>query len=108
MFSFQKFEIKKKNIWQEPQVENYFCDMTLVCEDTVIRTHKTIVSTSSPLLSTILKENLCTNPIIYISGIKYKYLENLIHFIYECEVFISYKDLHSFLEVAKDFKVRQL
>ena len=45
--------------------ESYFCDMTLVCEGTVIPTHKTIVLTSSPLL----KENLCANPIIQISGI---------------------------------------
>ena len=34
-----------------------FCDVTLACEDKQIKTHKVIISSSSPVLRNILKFN---------------------------------------------------
>ena len=47
-----------KTIWKTLQTENDFCDMTLACGDTLIQTHKVIISAMSPVLRNILKQNI--------------------------------------------------
>ena len=56
----------------------------------------------------ILKQNLNKNPVIYLNGVKYKNLVNLISFMHHGEVIVCKKDLESFLDVAKDLKVTGL
>ena len=50
---FKGFEGKVKISWQELQLENDFCDVTLACEDKQINTHKFIISSFSPVLKEI-------------------------------------------------------
>ena len=57
--------------WQELEKEKDFCDVTLACEDTQIETHKLIISSSSPVLKNILKNNSNQHPLIYLRGVKF-------------------------------------
>ena len=43
------FEGNAKLYWQELQLENDFCDVTLACEDNQIKTHQLIISSCSPV-----------------------------------------------------------
>ena len=69
-----------KTIWKTLQTENDFCDMTLACGDTLIQTHKVIISAMSPVLRNILKQNSNQHPLIYLKGIKFEELNNLVLF----------------------------
>ena len=71
-----------RTIWKTLQTENDFCDMTMACGDTLIQTHKVIISAMSPVLRNILKQNSNQHPLIYLKGIKFEELNNLISFIY--------------------------
>merc|ERR1719469_341885 len=107
LFSNQ-FESNIKSTWQELQTEKDFCDLTLACEDKQIQTHKIIISSSSPIFRNILKQNSNPHPVIYLRGVKYKFLENLINFMHQGEVNVAEEDLRDFLELAEDLKIRGL
>ena len=100
-----EFERNVKTSWRELQIEKDFCDVTLACEDKQIQTHKIIISSSSPVLKNILKLNQNPHQLIYLRGVKYKDLQNLISFMYQGEVNVAEKELANFLEVAQDYKL---
>ena len=102
------FDTHISTFWKECQVEQDFCDLTLACEDKQIKTHKIIVSSCSPVIRNILKLNQTTHPIIYLRKVKFRHLQNLLHFMYQGEVNVAEEDLPSFLEVAEDLMVRGL
>ena len=90
------------------QEETEFCDLSLACEDQQVRAHKVVLAASSPKLRSILLSNSHPTPLIYLSGVKFSDLENILRFIYHGKVDISPDQLDSFLEVAKDLQVRGL
>ena len=45
-----EFEVNAELYWQKLQNEKYFCDVTLVCEDKHIKTHKFIIFSCPPVL----------------------------------------------------------
>ena len=107
-FNLKGFENNIKRCWQGLQIDLDFCDVTLVADDKQISAHKIIISSCSPVLGNILKLNPHPHPLIYLRNVKYKDLKNLLTFMYQGEVSIVEEDLHTFLEVAKDLKVRGL
>ena len=71
------------------QEETEFCDVTLACEDQQVRAHKVVLAASSPKLRSILLSNPNPHPLIYLTGVKFFTMENIIKFIYTGEVTIS-------------------
>ena len=67
--------------WKELQSENDFYDIVLACEGKLVNAHKVIISSSSPVLKNILKQSP-QNPFIYITGVKYEDLKNIVTLIY--------------------------
>ena len=103
-----EFEGNVKIYWQELQKENDFCDVTLACEDKQIKTHKLIISSSSPVLANILKLNQTPHPVIYLRRVMYRDLQNLLNFMYQGETNVAESDLSNFFEIAEDLNVRGL
>ena len=89
-------------------METDYCDVTLACEDKQIKTHKLIISSSSPVLRNILKSHQTPHPLIYLRKVTYRNLCNLLNFMYQGQVDVAEEDLGSFLEVAEDLNVRGL
>merc|ERR1719186_354070 len=85
-----------------------FCDMTLACDDKTIPAHKFIVASSSSVLANILKQNNSFHPCIYLRGVQYTDLLNLLDFMYKGGVEIRREELAKFLAVAKDLKIKGL
>ena len=102
----KEFEDNAKMYWQELQKDNYFCNVTLACEDKQIRTHKFIISSFSPILSNILKLSQTPHPVIYLRKVKYKNLQNLLNFMNQGEANVAKEDLPTFLEIAEDLKTK--
>ena len=102
------FEKDVKTFWQDIQMEKDFCDVTIACDDKIIRTHKIIISSFSPILRNILRLTKNQNPLIYLRRVKFRHLKNLLNFMYQGEVDVAKEDLAEFLEVAEDLNVRGL
>merc|ERR1740139_1532587 len=82
--------------------------MILACEDKQIKTHTIVISSCSPVLKSILKMNKNPHPMIYLRGVKYNDLQNLLTFMYQGKVNVAEEDLPDFLEVAEDLLIRGL
>ena len=90
------------------QEETEFQDVSLACEDQQVGAHKVVLAASSLKLRHILLSNPHPQPLIYLSGLKFSDLENILRFIYHGEVDISPDQLNSFMEVAKELQVKGL
>ena len=67
-----------------------------------------VLAASSPKLRSILLNNPHPNPLIYLTGVKFSTMENIIKFIYQGEVTISSDQVNTFLDVAQEFQVKGL
>ena len=89
--------------------EKDFLDVSIACEDEIIEAHKVILSAASPFFKNILrKTSPHIHPFIYLNGIKFKDMKNLIDFMYNGEATVSHEDLDKFMSVANDLKVKGL
>ena len=95
--------------YQKLREDTDFNDVTLACEDnTKIEAHRIILSASSPVFQEILGSNKHPHPLIYMKGVKYKYLTSILDFIYHGEVTIHQEDLMNLLELAGELKLKGL
>ena len=90
------------------QEETEFQDVTLACEDQQVRAHKVVLAASSSKLRSILLNNPHPSPLIYLSGVQFSILENILRFIYHGEVVIRPAQVDSFLDVAQELQVKAL
>jgi len=102
------FEKTISTTWQKLRNDKDFCDVTLACDDNQIQTHKIILSSCSPIFKDLLKQNKHNHPLLYLRGVSYSELVNLLDFMYQGEVNIANEDLNSFLALAQDLKVQGL
>jgi len=61
----------------------------------------------SPILSNLLKQNPHEHPIIFLTGVKYSQMVNLLEFIYKGQVNIPQDHVEDFLEVTKDMQIEE-
>ena len=86
-----------------------FLDVTLVCEDNLqMPAHKVILSACSSFFRKVLEYNPHQHPLLYLRGVRYEDLENIVDFMYHGEVNIAQEELNSFLAVAEDLKIKGL
>merc|ERR1711936_1076410 len=89
--------------------EKDFFDVTLACEDEEqVSAHKVILSACSPFFRNILKKNPHQHPLLYLKGVKYRELQNILTFIYLGEVSVSQDELNTFLSIAEELHVKGL
>ena len=82
-------------------------DVTLACEDDILEAHKVILSASSSFFRKVFSKSQ-NPPYIYIKGIKYEDLKNIVDFVYNGEASIQAKDVKRFLEAAKELQIKGL
>ena len=103
------FKENVSTVFQNLLQDRDFSDVTLVSEEgEQILAHKIILSSCSPVLRQILKENLNVNPLIYMRGIKTKYLIAIIEFVYNGKVEIYGEDINEFMVISEDLKLKGL
>lgn len=104
----KEFDVNLSRSWKELREDVDFCDVTLACEDNQISAHKVILSACSPIFKTLLKRNPHQNPLLYLRGVRYAHLVNLLDFIYTGEAKITSDELDIFLNMAHDLQVKGL
>jgi hypothetical protein len=86
-----------------------FADVTLACEDDhQIEAHRNILSACSPFFAKLFKRHSHPNPLIYMRGLKAKYLSCILDFIYHGETNVLQDDLDAFLALANEFELKGL
>ena len=88
--------------------ETEFHDVSLAYEDQQLGAHKVVLAASSPKLRSILLSNPHPHPVIYLTGVQFPILENILRFIYTGKVIISPEQVNTFLDVAQELDVKGL
>lgn len=83
-------------------------DVSLACQDGQVSAHRVILAASSQFFQSVLNEVSSKDLVIYLKGVKVKYLTYLIEFIYNGNVDVPPNDLHKFLELGQELKVKGL
>jgi len=96
------------NNWKKLQMETDFYDVTLACDDNQVQAHKVVLSSCSPVLKKLLRQNHHPHPVFYLRGVKFPELLNLLSFMYQGEVNVPQDSLEDFFNVAEDLKVSGL
>ena len=103
------FETNVSSAFREIREEKDFFDVTLACDDdSQIQAHKVIIAACSPFFRNVLRKNSHQHPLLYLKGVKYRELINVLNFMYMGEVNVAQDDLNSFLAVAEDLRVKGL
>ena len=86
--------------------EQDLLDVTLVCDDGEIDAHKLVLYTGSEFFKSALKKSKHQHPLLYMKGIKIKYLEEILDFLYKGEVNIALDEFNEFIETASDLQIK--
>ena len=100
-------------IWKrslsELRKETDFSDVTLVTDDKVkFSAHRILLSSCSKTLKFILKDNIHSKPLLYLSGINSVNLGFILDYMYCGEVKLYQEQLDGFLESAKKLEIEGL
>ena len=86
-----------------------FHDVTLMTPDgNVTHANKFILSICSSFFKGLFKKTASASLVIYLKGVSSRNLENILNFIYYGETNVGEEDLSTFLETAKDLKIKGL
>lgn len=99
------FERSIGKAFQELREGKELFDVTLACKDGKLEAHKVILSSCSPVLKDIIKDNV---PLIYIKDVKIPQLQAVLDFMYQGKVDVDEKELEAFLALAKEWQVKGL
>jgi len=106
--SWGEFSSNISETFKDIRKSEELTDVTLACEDGELSAHKLILYGGSDFFRSVLIKVKHKHPLIYIKGVKLKYLEAIVDFMYHGEVSVPQDDLNTLLEAAKDLKVRGL
>eukprot|EP00092_Neocalanus_flemingeri_P033748 GFUD01036693.1.p1 GENE.GFUD01036693.1~~GFUD01036693.1.p1 ORF type:complete len:350 (+),score=84.02 GFUD01036693.1:85-1134(+) len=102
------FETNISSAFRALREDKDLFDVTLVCDDEQIQSHKVILSACSPFFRKILCRNPHQHPLLYLKGVNCSDLQSVLNFMYHGEVNVAQEELNSFLAVAEDLKVKGL
>ena len=103
------FNENVSNAFNTMREDNYFNDVTLVCEEgQTIEAHKLILAASSPIFKRIFITHKHVHPMIYMTGWKYEDVKALLDFLYYGETSIYQENLETFFNIAEELNLKGL
>ena len=106
--NYDDFSVCTASMLQNLMEKGEFADVTLVADDQQIKAHKFILSNCSPFFENVLKQNPHESPLIYLKGISFENLQNVIQFVYTGEAIIDKDNLDTFLETGEELSIKFL
>ena len=104
--SYEQFNSNAGQAFKSFRKEQDLLDVTLVCDDGEIDAHKLVLYSGSEFFKSALKKSKHQHPLLYMKGIKIKYLEEILDFLYKGEVNIALDDFKEFIETASDLQIK--
>ena len=103
------FQTNVTNSFRKLRTAEDFYDVTLVSDDQQqVSAHKVVLSASSEYFNNVLKSNKHSHPLLCLSGVNSKELNDILDYIYNGEIQIYQENLDSFLNIAERFKLEGL
>merc|ERR1712243_312527 len=98
-----------REMLHDMMTSNELTDVTIVSEDkTEFRAHKVVLSACSTVFKSIVDNNLGSNPIVYLRGIKSHGIESILEFIYLGQTTFHKDRMNEFLDVAKCLDIKDM
>ena len=88
--------------------DEFFCDVTLACQDQQFKAHKVVLAASSRFFEKVLQNHKHPNPLIYLKGVEVKHMEWLLDFMYCGEVSLQQVEVEDFLRAGEELSVKGL
>ena len=105
-FKWNEFSSNIQKTFRSFRNEESLSDVTLLCGEETLTAHKLVLSASSEFFQNIFRKCRKENPIIVLKVGKRIKMSPLLDFMYKGEVRIEQDDLPSFLELARELKIR--
>ena len=88
--------------------DEFFCDVTLACQDQQFKAHKVVLAASSLFFEQVLQNHKHPNPLIYLKGVEVKHMEWLLDFMYCGVVSLQQVEVEDFLRAGEELSVKGL
>lgn len=105
---WNSYQSNLQNAFPKLLNSEHFVDVTLACENEMLKCHKVVLSACSTYFEKLLLHNPCQHPIIFMKDMKFHEMQSLIDFMYKGEVNVSQDDLPSLLKSAEALQIRGL
>lgn len=93
------------NLFKKLYNDEQLTDVTIYCKDGSIKAHKLILSTSSPYFHKIFTENTKDHPILFLHGVSFQTLHDMVELIYKGNVEVLPEDLSPLYNLAGEFQL---
>ena len=103
------FKSNVTSMFSQLRTKTHYQDVTLVSNDhKQISAHRMILSSCSEFFNNILSQNSHSHPLLFLDGINFSDLNNVLDYIYNGEVQIYQEDLDRFLQIAQKLSLNGL
>lgn len=83
-------------------------DVTLFCDGQFIRAHKMVLSACSPYFQELFNVHNVDHPIIFMNGVRFVAVKQMVEFMYQGEIKVSDEDLDQLLAIAESLQIKGL
>ena len=98
-----------RGMLHDMMTSNDLTDVTLFSEDRKqFKAHKVVLSASSSVFKSIIRENYSTNPVIYLRGILSHEIESILQFIYLGKATFYQQRMNEFLQVGRSLEIKEI
>ncbi|XP_018575441.1 zinc finger and BTB domain-containing protein 14-like [Anoplophora glabripennis] len=105
---WNSYQSNLQNAFPKLLTSEHFVDVTLACENEMLKCHKVVLSACSTYFEKLLLDNPCQHPIIFMKDMKFSEMQSLVDFMYKGEVNVTQDDLPSLLKSAEALQIRGL
>ncbi|KAJ8956279.1 hypothetical protein NQ318_015015 [Aromia moschata] len=109
---WNSYQSNLQNAFPKLLTSEHFVDVTLACENEMLKCHKVVLSACSTYFEKLLLDNPCQHPIIFMKdmsvGSRFSEMQSLVDFMYKGEVNVTQDDLPSLLKSAEALQIRGL
>ncbi|KAG5892774.1 hypothetical protein JTB14_007989 [Gonioctena quinquepunctata] len=105
---WNSYQSNLQNAFPKLLTSEHFVDVTLACENEMLKCHKVVLSACSTYFEKLLLDNPCQHPIIFMKDMKFTEVQSLVDFMYKGEVNVTQDDLPSLLKSAEALQIRGL
>ena len=107
--SHDQYETTATETLKSLATDKDFTDVTLACAgDRLVKAHKVILGSYSPVLKNIIVSVQQQNPVLYLRGVEYEELRAIINFIYLGETKVKQDNFAAFMEIAQELNIKGL
>ncbi|XP_059479952.1 protein bric-a-brac 1-like isoform X4 [Neocloeon triangulifer] len=105
---WNSYQSNLQNAFPKLLANENFVDVTIACEGQMVKCHKVVLSACSTYFETLLSDNPCQHPIIFMKDMRFWEVRALVDFMYRGEVNVTQEELNSLLRAAESLQIRGL